>query len=261
MRFAGKIVVVTGSSRGIGKAIALAMAQEGATVVVTARTEQERRLPGTIHATVAEIEAAGGRALPVRCDVRDEASVDELIRRVVTDFGRIDVFVNNAARASYIPFLELSVAEWDAVLTTSLRGPFLCCRAVAPIMVQQRAGTIVNISSHAADNVFSTAMARDPEKGRTVIGQAYGAAKAGLDRLTRGLAAELAPYNIAVNAVKPAHPVLTEGFALQRSDADTSGWVPPDAMVKATLFLAAQDAAGVTGLVARDADLIEQYNL
>ncbi|MBI3965780.1 MAG: short-chain dehydrogenase, partial [Chloroflexi bacterium] len=75
------------------------------------------------------------------------------------------------------------------------------------------------------------------------------------------LAAELAPYNIAVNGVKPAHPVLTEGFALQRSDADTSGWVSPDAMVKATLFLAAQDAAGVTGLVARDADLIEQYSL
>ena len=252
---------MTGSSRGIGKAIALGLAGQGATVVVAARTEEESRLPGTIYETAEGIEAKGGRALPIRCDVRDEESVDSMERRTLEELGRIDILVNNAAIGTYTPFLETSVKLWDLVMAVDLKGPFLCARAVLPAMIEQGWGSIVNVSSHGADQVFSATVSKDPSQGPTIVGQAYGAAKAGLERLSRGLAAEMSRHNIAVNAVKPARPVLTEGFKLQRSEADWSLWTTPESMVQAVIFLAKQDASGVTGTVATDEELIRVHGL
>jgi NAD(P)-dependent dehydrogenase (short-subunit alcohol dehydrogenase family) len=258
----GKVAIVTGSSRGIGKAIALGLAEQGAAVVVAARSETERPgAPGTIYATVAQIEAAGGKALAVRCNVREEESIYAMVQRTMDAFGRIDVLVNNAGVGAYRPFLEATVKEWDLVMDIDLRAPFICCKAVVPVMMEQGGGSIINVSSHAATNIFSSTLEADAAAEVALMGQAYGAAKAGLERFTWGLAAELGRYNIAVNALKPLRAVLTEGFQLQRPDADFSTWVTPEAMVKAAIFLAQQDARGLTGAVVTDAELVRRLGL
>jgi citronellol/citronellal dehydrogenase len=136
MSLNGKVAIVTGASRGIGKAIALGLAREGAAVVVAARSETERPgAPGTIHATAAEIEALGGQALAVRCNVREDESIYAMVQQTVDAWGRIDVLVNNAGVGTYTPFLETSLKEWDLVMDIDLRAPFVCCQAVAPIMI------------------------------------------------------------------------------------------------------------------------------
>ncbi|MSQ06111.1 MAG: SDR family NAD(P)-dependent oxidoreductase [Dehalococcoidia bacterium] len=262
MPLQGKVAIVTGASRGIGKAIALGLAQAGAAVVVAARSETERPgSPGTIHATAAQIAALGGRALAVRCNVREEESIRGMARQALDAFGRIDVLVNNAGVASYRPFLEATVKEWELVMDIDLRAPFICSQAVAPAMIAQGGGSIINISSHAADHIFSSTLGADNDAGVALIGLAYGAAKAGLERFSWGLAAELGRHNIAVNVLKPLRPVLTEGFQAQRPDADYSGWATPEDMVKAAVFLAGQDARGLSGAVVTAEEIVRRLGL
>ena len=262
MLLRGKVAIVTGSSRGIGKAMALGLAGAGAAVVVAARSESEGALaPGTIYATAAEIEALGGQALPVRCNVREEDSIYAMVQQTLDAFGRVDVLVNNAGIGTYRPFLESSVKEWDLVLDINLRATFIGCRAVAPAMVEQGGGSIINISSHAATNIFSSTLGADPAEGIALMGQAYGVAKAAVERLTWGLSAELGQHNIAVNALKPLRPVLTEGFQAQRPDADFSTWATPEAMVKAATFLAGQDARGLSGAIVTAEELVRRLGL
>ena len=262
MLLRGKVAIVTGSSRGIGKAMALGLARAGAAVVVAARSESEGSLaPGTIYATAAEIEALGGQALPVRCNVREEDSIYAMVQQTLDAFGRVDVLVNNAGIGTYRPFLESSVKEWDLVLDINLRATFIGCRAVAPAMVEQGGGSIINISSHAATNIFSSTLGADPAEGIALMGQAYGVAKAAVERLTWGLSAELGQHNIAVNALKPLRPVLTEGFQAQRPDADFSTWATPEAMVKAATFLAGQDAQGLSGAIVTAEELVRRLGL
>ena len=258
----GKVAIVTGSSRGIGKAMALGLAQAGAAVVVVARTDAPRpNLPGTIHDTAAEIQAIGGKALPVRCNVREEESIRAMVQETLDRLGRIDVLVNNAGVGNYTPFLESTVREWDLVLDIDLRAPFICCKAAAPAMMEQGGGSIINVSSHAATNIFSSTLGEDHFAGVALMGQAYGAAKAGLERLSWGLAAELGPHNIAVNVLKPLRPVLTEGFQAQRPDADFSTWATPQDMVKAAMHLARQDANGLTGAVVHAEEIVRRLGL
>jgi len=142
-----------------------------------------------------------------------------------------------------------------------LRAPFVTCKAVVPIMIEQGGGSIVNVSSQAADNIFSSTLGQDRDAGITLVGQAYGTAKAGLERFTWGLAAELGSYNIAVNALKPLRPVATEGFRSQRPDADFSTWATPDDMVKAATYLAAQNARGQTGAIITAKELVRRLGL
>jgi citronellol/citronellal dehydrogenase len=258
----GKIAIVTGASRGIGKAMALGLAKAGASVVVAARTTEPRAgLPGTIHDTVAEIEDNGGKALAVACNVREEESIREMVNRTLDEFGAVDVLINNAGIGGYAPFLEMTLREWDLNLAINLRAPFIACQAVAPIMVEQGGGSIINVSSHAATNIFSSTLGEDHDAGIAFVGQAYGAAKAGLERLTWGLSAELGPHNIAVNALKPLRPVATEGFRVQRPDADFSTWATPENMAKATVYLATQDARGLTGAVVTAEELVRRLGL
>ena len=163
MALSGKVAVVTGSSRGIGKAMALGLARAGASVVVAARSEEERdQAPGTIYATAAEIEALGGKALPVRCNVREEESIKAMVGEALDAFGAIDVLVNNAGIGTYRPFLETTLREWDLVMDINLRATYIGCRTVAPIMVEQGGGSIINISSHAAGNIFSSTLSAEP---------------------------------------------------------------------------------------------------
>jgi NAD(P)-dependent dehydrogenase (short-subunit alcohol dehydrogenase family) len=250
----GKIAIVTGASRGIGKAIALGYAHEGATVVVAARSETapSERLPGSIHETVEQIEALGGRALAVRCDVTDEASVMAMVERTLAEFGRIDVLVNNAAIDFPSKVADMQLKRWEIVFKVGLTGPFLCCRSVLPAMIAQRSGSIINISSQAGS-----------ERGTGTVGYsaAYAATKAGLDRFTWALAAEVGHHNIAVNAVMPSKVIDTEGMRLWATEEQKLGFAPPDKMVACAIFLAKQDAQGVSGCIASDDEYVVWHGL
>ncbi|MFQ5825930.1 MAG: SDR family NAD(P)-dependent oxidoreductase [Dehalococcoidia bacterium] len=261
MKLAGRVAIVTGSSRGIGKGMALGFAREGARVVVAARTETpQERLPGTIIQTAAEIEAMGEKALPIRCDVADEESVENMVQKAVGEWGRIDILVNNAASGSYLPFQETSLKLWDRVVAVNLRGTFLCTKLVLPHMIERVGGSIINISSVGAGSIFSQSVSKTRSEP-TLMGIPYSVTKAGIERLSVGLAAEVGRHNIAVNALKPARPVLTEALKLFLPDADWSQWVSPEGMVRAAIFLAMQDARGVTGSVATDEELILRHGL
>lgn len=250
----GKIAIVTGASRGIGKAIALGYAYEGATVVVAARSESapNERLPGSIHETVAEIEARGGRALAVRLDVTDEASVANVVQTTLAHFGRIDVLVNNAAVDFPSMVVDMPLKRWEVVLRVNVTGPFLCSRAVLPAMISQGGGSIINISSEAGI-----------ERGSGTVGYSsiYAASKAALNRFTWALAAEVGRHNIAVNALMPSKVIDTEGMRLWASEEERRGWSTPDSMVECAVFLAKQDGKSVTGTVANDDEYIAWHGL
>ncbi len=248
MNLKGKTAIITGASRGIGKAIALGLAREGAQVVLAARSIAPRNggLEGSIQETAASVEALGGKALPVPCDVTQEESVQALVQAGLAAFGTIDILVNNAGVAFFYPIIETPLKRWETVLRVNLTGAFLCARAVLPIMIAQQSGSIINISSLSAD---------ERDAGTVSSGVAYGVAKAGLDRFTWGLAVEVGKFNIAVNALKPKEPVNTEGMRFWTKPEERQGWVSAEKMVKCALFLAAQDATGVTGTVSTDEEL------
>ena len=251
MRLKGKVAIVTGASRGLGKEMALGLAREGARVVVAARTETESGGPGgTIHATVARIEEAGGQALPIRLDVTREESVDGMVRAVLERFGTIDVLINNAGIAFPSSCWEMPLKRWELVLRVNLTGAFLCAKAVLPTMMEKRSGSIINISSVQARS-----------KGLVDTGVAYGVSKAALERLTTSLATELGRFNIAVNCLKPKGSVVSEGMTFLHKQADRSRWDTPEKMVKAALFLAGQDATGTSGMIATDEEICAWHGL
>jgi len=254
MKLKGKVAIVTGASRGLGKAIAVGFAREGARVVLAARSEVAKGngLEGTIHETAREIEAFGGEALPVKCDVSDEASVEAMVEAAMARFGRIDILVNNAGAAFFYPVVETPLKRWETVLKVNLTGAFLCTKAVLPSMMAQKSGSIINISSLAAD---------ERDSGTVPTGVAYAVAKAGLDRFTTGLAVEVGKYNIAANGLKPKEVVDTEGMRFWTNEDERKGWVSPDKIVKCAVFLAAQNASGVTAMLATDEELTLWHGL
>jgi len=197
----------------------------------------------------------------VPCNVREEESIRAMVDRTLDVFGAVDVLINNAGIGTYRPFLESTLREWDLVMDINLRATYIGCRAVAPVMVEQGGGSIINISSHAADNIFSSTLSADSTEGIAMMGQAYGVSKAAVERLSWGLSAELGPYNIAVNVLRPLRPVLTEGFQAQRPDADYSTWATPEDMVKAAIFLAEQDARGLSGAIVTAEELVRRLGL
>jgi NAD(P)-dependent dehydrogenase (short-subunit alcohol dehydrogenase family) len=198
----GKVAVVTGGSRGIGRSIAIGFAEAGADVVVASRN------PDDLEKVVREIEAVGRRALAVPANVSVKAEVDDMVQKAVAGFGTIDILVNNAAMNIMRPLVELREDGWDKVMNVCLKGYFLCSQAVAKVMVEKRSGNIVNIASTGA------------AKAAVGLG-AYGIAKAGVVMLTQLLAVELAGYGVRVNAIGPS---------LVRTKFSEPMWANPDAL-------------------------------
>jgi len=232
----GQTALVTGASRGIGRAVALALAAEGAEVVVNYASS-----PEAAEAVVAEIQAKGGSAYALKADVSDEASVDDLIKTVLKRSERIDVLVNNAGITRDGLLMRMKTEDWQAVINLNLTGVFLCTRAVTRPMLKQRSGRIINITS--VVGLMGNA------------GQAnYAAAKAGVVGLTRSSAKEMASRGITVNAVAPGF-IATDMTKDLAADAILSA-IPlgrfgsPDQVAGAVRFLAADPAAAyITGQV------------
>lgn len=196
MKFDDQVVIVTGGGHGIGRAYCHALASRGARVVA-ADIDLE-----AVHRTVEEIRQKGGNALGIRTDVAEEKSTLDMARSAENAYGRIDILVNNAAvfatiPISRLPFDKIPLEEWDVVMKVNLKGPFLCCRAVAPIMRKQKRGKIVNIAS---STIFKGTGGRIH----------YVASKAGIIGLTRVLARELGDDNICVNTVAPGNTLSEE---------------------------------------------------
>ena len=197
----GKVAIVTGAGRGLGRSMARALVEGGAAVTVAARTGAE------LDEFVTETESAGGRALACPTDITDEAAVEEMVRATVATYGRVDVLVNNSGIVASTPLVDQSADEWDRVIATNLRGTFLATRAVGRHLLAQGSGKVVNVASNfALQGVADHA--------------AYSASKAGVIAFTRSMAIEWARHGIQVNAIAPGY-FATPLNAELREDADT----------------------------------------
>jgi 3-oxoacyl-[acyl-carrier protein] reductase len=239
-RLEGKVAIVTGASRGLGRVFCLKLAKEGAGIVAAT----QKNIAG-LEETVKEIEAMGGTAIALQVDVTKVEDTLRMARETVEKFGRIDILVNNAAfyyGISRKPFYEIDPEEWDKVMEVNVKGPWLCSRAVFPYMKEQGGGSIINLTSE----VFFTG-------SRNFVH--YVASKGGVVGLTRSLAVELGPYGIRINAVAPGF-TDTEASRLLVPDMekkyDTST-TPlkrlerPEDLAGAVAFLASDDSAFITG--------------
>jgi len=238
----GKAVIITGSRQGMGKADALAFAENGAKVTVADISQEECQL------VVDEIEKNGGQGLAVKCDVSNGKEVEEMIKKTVEKFGKVDILVNNAGICQFKPFLELTEDEWQKTLDINLKGYFLCAKAAAKEMAKQKSGAIVNIASVVMGQI-----------GMGMAGLAhYSASKGGIAALTKTLALELAPHNIRVNTIAPgaidtpmAASVKTDPKTLEQ----TLAMIPmrrmgkPEEIANAVLFLASNDSSYITGSI------------
>ncbi|TAK56904.1 MAG: SDR family NAD(P)-dependent oxidoreductase [Bacteroidetes bacterium] len=197
-----KVAIVTGAGKGIGKAIALALAREGLDIVLAARTQKD------IDETAAQIEQLGGKAFSVRCDVSNERDVQQLVSKTKERFGRIDMLVNNAGVGVFAPVAEMKPSDFDTMWGTNMRGTFLCTQAVLPVMQEQKSGDIINIASLAGRNAF---------KG----GAGYAATKWAMIGFARCLMLEVREHNIRVVTICPGS-VDTEFHPESTKNKDTS---------------------------------------
>jgi NAD(P)-dependent dehydrogenase (short-subunit alcohol dehydrogenase family) len=234
----GQVAVITGGRQGLGKDIALNFAEAGADIVVCDNVIKD----GQLASVVKEIQNLGRRALGIQTDISRKAEVDNLVQKAMDEFGRIDILVNNAGITSELPLLEQNEALWDAIVDINLKGTFLCSQSASKIMIKQKKGNIINMTSCAGLN-----------QG---FGNAYGITKAGIIKMTRILAFELGKHNIRVNAIAPGW-MVTEMNRPRWSDPKALKFVegmiplghmgPPSDITNAALFLASEASSYVTG--------------
>ncbi|MGD0010740.1 MAG: SDR family NAD(P)-dependent oxidoreductase [Terriglobia bacterium] len=228
----GQVALITGSSHGIGFAIARTLAEEGATVVINGRNVDALRLAAE------QINQAGAKVAVCPFDVSDFEAVQDGIAEIINTCGRIDVLVNNAGIYSVSPFLALSENLWDCTLAVNLKGVFNCCRLAIPQMLKQKYGRIVNVSSMAAKHGGYLPVAH------------YASSKAGVEALTKSLAREFAPFGIRINAVSPGviHTEMAADQAKEKEQMIPMGRLgTAEEVARAILFLVGPDSSYITG--------------
>ena len=238
MKLEQQVALVTGAGRGIGKAIAKALAADGAMVIINYHGSEQKAAE-----TVREIEEAGGRAIALRCNISDFNACKEMIDKVISEQGRLDILVNNAGITKDGLLMKMSEEDFDSVIETNLKGAFNCIRHAARQMIKQRGGRVINISS--VSGVLGNA------------GQAnYSASKAGIIGLTKAAARELASRGITVNAIAPGFITTDMTDALSESiKTSVTETIPmkkfgrPEDVAQTALFLASQEAGYITGQV------------
>lgn len=245
-RLQGKVIIVTGGSRGLGQYCAVGYGEEGAIVAVAARTEEvtDPRLPGTIYSTAQMVTDAGGEGFPVVCNVADPDAIQRMVQTVLDKYGRIDVLMNNAGILPGGSISSFPAKHWDLELRINFSGPFHAMRAVLPGMIERKSGNIINISSAAADR----------ENGH------YGTIKRGLEAMTRAFAAEQAENGIAVNALKPVTAIETPGmnFGVANASGRRDYLPTKDAYVEAAILLALQTPETCTGGIFNDQEALRR---
>ncbi len=233
----GKCALVTGGSKGLGRTIAAALACAGADVAIISRTQAD------LDAVAVQLRQHGRRALAVRADVTDEASIRSMVQQVIDHFGQIDILVNNAGIGDMQAVAEMDTAYWDQVMSVNLRGPMLCCKHVGPHMIQRRSGKVINVGS-----VMAVRVARYMSP--------YCASKAALVQFTRTLALEWMRHNIQVNALCPGyfHTDMNAEFFASERGKQFIATLPigrlgtPRELEGAAVFLASDAASYVTGI-------------
>lgn len=252
----GRVAIVTGASRGIGAAIASRLAQEGASVVATARTAEdgESRLAGTLHHTIDCIREAGGEARFIKADLALRADRERLVEESVAAYGPIDILVNNAAVTFAIPILDFTEKRYGLMMEVQVYAPFHLSQLVLPSMRERRQGWIVNISSGSAFHPKPTA--------RQGTGIVYGMCKAALERFSTGLASEVYDDNIAVNVISPGL-VETPGTLLHNlvNDATRSRAQPIESIAESVYQLARGDPKTLTGRIDHAGAFVEEFDL
>ena len=240
MRLSGKTAIVTGARRGIGRAIALALAREGANVVVSDISQED------CQKVVDEIEGLKSRGLAVKCDVSSSDDVDNMVKRTVAEFGRVDILINNAGVLSFKPFLELTDEDWDSTLNVNLKGQFFCARAAGRVMVKNKWGRIINIASISSGGcgIAFPFIAH------------YTASKGGVMGLTKALALELTPQGINVNAICPGSvdTDIAKGVKESGQLAQVLSRIPkgrlaqPEDIASLAVFLASEESDYISGV-------------
>jgi NAD(P)-dependent dehydrogenase (short-subunit alcohol dehydrogenase family) len=256
----GKVVVVTGASRGIGKTIAEVFAAEGGKVICAARTlkEGDHPLEGSLEHTVAGIKAAGGEATAVAVDISEYNEWVRLFEDVHKIYGDVDVLVNNAALTYFIPVANYPVNKWHRSFAVNFHAPFYLSQLALADMLPKKKGAIVNISSGAA---IGPGRGPYPDSTARGGGTLYGAEKAALERFTQGLASEVQADGVSVTCVSPSQVVPTPGTLhhhLVESMTDPRG-EPPELMAKAALLLATEPIERVTGRVTYSQEILQEF--
>jgi citronellol/citronellal dehydrogenase len=248
-QFGDKVAVVTGGSRGIGKALALALASRGTAVVVAAKTmESDGRLPGSVPDTVREIEALGGRALGLRCDVRNDADLKHVVDQTLERFGRLDILINNAGAIWIQPVEGTPQKRFDLMMGINFRAPFLLSHYCIPEMRRRKWGHIINMSP-------PLDLAVSEHIGGKV---AYMASKLNATLLTFGLARELKGDGIACNSIWPRTLIGT--LATQNTGIGSpEDWRTEDIVVDATMAVLEQDPAEVSGNALMDDEILQRF--
>lgn len=251
-----RVAIVTGASRGIGEAIARRFAEEGASVCVTARTEQQRdeRLPGTIHDTVESIKEAGGNAIAIRADLSRAEDRVRLVDEATNELGPPDILVNNAAVTWFLPTSEFPESRLRIMFEVQVFAALELAQLVLPGMRLRNRGWILNISSGAARHP------QGPPFPVRRTGTVYGMCKATIERFSTGLAAEVYDDGIAVNALSPSRVVATPGVMLHRliPDGAVAEAEPVDVMAEAALILCSGDPKAMTGRIDYSQELLSE---
>jgi NAD(P)-dependent dehydrogenase (short-subunit alcohol dehydrogenase family) len=261
-RVAGKVAIVTGAARGMGKSHCLVLAREGADIVAVDIAKQVKGADYStgeadeLTETVKEIKALGRKAIAVKCDVTNPTEVESMVATAIKEFGKIDILVNNVGLTTLIPTLKMTVEGWDFMMNVNLKSAFLCSKYVTPHMIEKGYGKIVNIGSISGRLESASAAA-------------YGVSKAGVHALTHILAAELAPYKINVNCVAPGITDNTGMRAVDKTYASKLGIadpkeayrlmcekthllkrdIQPEDISNVVLFLASDESRNVDGMV------------